>query len=309
MQKWGSDARGKPRFRCFSCGSSSQRRRPDVTQKYRLKLFKQWLLGKLELSWYASKYGVTRQTLAQWFAPFWHDEPQPQAVDTREAVLVIDAKVIDFSAVVLVVATRGSVVTWYFAHRETSHTWRATLSQLKHIPFAIVCDGQRGMLKAIHLLFPRVIVQRCQFHVVQYCLAKLTQKPESVAGQELRELVLHITKVTTRAEFQVWLEEYITWRHTYRDFLTEKTYQPLSLTPTGRSTWHYTHGRLHAAHSHLKNALPNLFTYLRYPEIPNTTNSVEGGINALMQEKLRSHRGLTLSQRRVLIAHFLFSKQ
>jgi hypothetical protein len=237
------------------------------------------------------------------------EEPKPKELDIREAVLIIDGKYINFSATVLVITTLGKVVTWLFTYRENSQTWYTILSQLRCAPFAIVCDGQRGMLKAIKLLFPRVIIQRCQFHVIHYCLTKLTQKPESHAGQELRFIIIEITKIKTKEQFRAWFEDYILWRQTYQEFLKEKTYQPHNQTPTGRPKWHYTHGRLHAAHSHLKNALPNLFRYLLYPQIPNTTNFVEGAINAPMQEKLRSHRGLTLTQRRVLIAHFLSSKQ
>jgi len=165
------------------------------------------------------------------------------------------------------------------------------------------------MLRAIAERYPRVIIQRCQFHVIHYCLLKLTKKPETKAAQELRCIIIKISQIKTKQQFSYWLGDYIMWRKTYDLFLKEKTYQTDNLTPTGRPKWHYTHGRLHAAHSHLKNAFPSLFQYLRYPQIPNTTNFVEGAINSQMQEKLRQHRGLTLSQRRVLIAHFLVSKQ
>jgi transposase-like protein len=165
------------------------------------------------------------------------------------------------------------------------------------------------MLKAITQRFQGTVIQRCQFHVMKYCLSKLTQNPENIATQEFRCLVLQIARIRTKEQFKYWFEEYLNWKKMYHDFLKEKTYQLHNLTPTGRRKWHYTHGRLHAAHSHLKNSLPNLFRYLLYPEIPNTTNFVEGAINAPMQEKLRFHRGLPLSKRRILIAHFLASQQ
>lgn len=309
MQKWGKDARGKPRFRCSSCKLSTQRKRIDVTQKHRLELFRTWLLGKLELSWYATKYGVSRQTLFNWFTPFWLEEPLPKEVDIRNRVLIVDGKYIERSATVLVATTTDFVVFWHFTQRETAATWSIFFGGLLQIPFAVVLDGQRGAIKAVKSRFPGIIIQRCQFHVIHYCLAKLTQNPESTAAIELRFLVLRITRVTTRTEFSVWISDYKSWFHQHKGFLKQKTKQSDNLTPTGRPKWHYTHSRLHAAHSHLKNALPYLFKYLLYPQIPNTTNFVEGAINAPMQEKLRNHRGLNLTQRRVLIAHFLASKQ
>ena len=145
--------------------------------------------------------------------------------------------------------------------------------------------------------------------MIKYIRSKLTKNPESIAAQELLILVLQITKVKTKEDLKVWLTNYKYWWQSHKDFVKEKTYPINSFTPTGRPKWHYTHQKLHASHSHLKNALPYLFRYLKYPEIPNTTNFVEGGINSLMQEKLRFHRGLKLPKRRILIAHFLKSKQ
>ncbi len=107
----------------------------------------------------------------------------------------------------------------------------------------------------------------------------------------------------------MWISDYKIWWLTYNNFIKEKTYSNTELTPTGRRKWHYTHGRLHAAYSHLKNAIPNLFCYLLDPKIPNTTNFVEGAINSTLQEKLRLHRGLKLLKRRILIAHYLHSLQ
>ena len=114
---------------------------------------------------------------------------------------------------------------------------------------------------------------------------------------------------TQRENFNTWLTNYKTWWQSHKDSIKEKTYPINSFTPTGRRKWHYTHQKLHASNSHLKNSLPYLFRYLQHPEIPNTSNFVEGTVNAPMQEKIRFHRGLNLSKRRILIAHFLSSKQ
>ena len=193
-----------------------------------------------------------------------------------------------------------------FPHNQTFKTF---FNSFKQIPFAIVCDGQKGMIKAIKQRFPGAIIQRCQFHVIKYIRSKLTKNPESIASQDLLILVLQITKVKTREDLKLWLEKYKYWWQTHKKFIKEKTYPVNSFSPTGRPRWNYTHQKLHASYSHLKNALPYLFRCLQHPKIPNTTNFVEGGINSLMQEKLRFHRGLKLPKRRILIAHFLSSKQ
>ena len=309
LQKWGKDARGNTRFRCKNCKTSTLRKRPDLSQKYRLRLFQKWLLGKLSLEEIAADYQVTRQTLHTWFTPFWDIEPQPKLINISGQVLILDGKFVEMNATVLIATTTNGVVSWHFTQRENHASWLAFADTLRHFPFAVVCDGQKGLLKAINQRFPGVIIQRCQFHVIQYVTIKLTRNPESIAARKFRQLVLQIVKVKSKSDLRVWLDAYKHWHKTYQEFLKEKTYQDNNLTPTGRKRWHYTHGRLHAASSHLKNALPNLFMYLFHPQIPNTSNYIEGAVNAQLQEKLRFHRGLSLLKRRVLIATFLASKQ
>ena len=309
LQKWGKNKSGSQRYKCVHCSSGDTRKRPELSKVNHRRMFSGWLLKKQSLTEIAKKYGVSTKTITRWFTPFWSKEPLPKLVHVRNQVLIIDGKYIKRNACVLVACTSGEVVSWHFTQRETMGSWYTFLSGIRHIPLAIVCDGQKGMIKAIKLRFPGVIIQRCQFHVIQYCLSKLTKKPESIASQELKLLVPQIVMVKTKEQFGLWLGDYITWRKTYNNFLKEKTYQEDNLTPTGRRKWHYTHGRLHAAHSHLKNSIPNLFKYLLYPQIPNTTNFVEGAINASIQEKLRLHRGLKLPKQRVLIAYFLRSRQ
>jgi hypothetical protein len=256
-----------------------------------------------------SEYGVDRKTLKRWFQPFWDDEPLVDLKNIASKVLIIDGKVIEKNSTVLVGAVDKKIVFWLFVQRESYATWRTFFTNFNHIPLAIVGDGQKGMFKAIKEVFPRVIFQRCQFHVIKYCRMKLTQNPETIAAQELRILALQTSKLKTKEGLRYWLEEYKMWLQNHLDFVKEKTYPENSFTPTGRRRWHYTHQNLHASYSHIKNAFPYLFRYLQHPRIPNTTNFVEGAINAPIQEKLRSHRGLKLPKRKILIAHFLSSKQ
>ena len=182
------------------------------------------------------------------------------------------------------------------------------MKKISAFPCAIVCDGQKGMIKAIKLRWPGVIIQRCQFHVIHQVNILLTKYPETLAAQTFKKLVGSIILVKTKDDLKIWLIAYKQWYLEYKEFLKERTYQE-GRTPTGRRKWHYTHGRLHAAHSHLKHAYPNLFQYIRFPQIPNTSNRIEGGINAQIQRHIDRHRGTTLFQRRQIIAAFLREKQ
>jgi len=171
------------------------------------------------------------------------------------------------------------------------------------------------MLKAIKEVYPRVIIQRCQFHVLQRNKVLLTQNPETRPTIELNEIVKKIPKIQTREQLKLWLEDYLNWRSQYDEYLKEKTYYEFDTEfiyknfTKGKRKWFYTHKRLRGAVYQIKKALPNLFCYLDNKNIPNTTNHVEGGINSQLKLLLRLHRGLPIEKRKYLVSNFLSQKQ
>ena len=91
--------------------------------------------------------------------------------------------------------------------------------------------------------------------------------------------------------------------------MKEKTYSSNLKTKTGKQKWWYTHKTLRGIRSHINNALPYIFSYVRHPNIPKTTNSLEGGINKLIAELITRHKGISLKQKVSLITYFLDSKK
>lgn len=79
-----------------------------------------------------------------------------------------------------------------------------------------------------------------------------------------------------------------------------------SINPLRNNYW-YTHKGLHQAYTHIINALPHLFSYLNDPEIPSTTNRLEGFFKHL-KEKLLLHSGLRLEAKRNFIKWYLHFK-
>jgi len=309
MQKWGKHPSGSQRYRCISCVTNGVFKRIDLTKKYRRKMYQKWLLSKFTLSDFGIKYGVDRRTLDRWFKPFRDEDVVPNPIDIDEGILIIDGYYLQYAATVLVAQTTSNqVVGWSFTYAENFTTWLEFFNSISAFPSVIVCDGQKGMSKAIRLRWPGVVIQRCQFHVIHQVNILLTKHPETLAAQRFKQLVRDISNVKTECDFRLWLLAYRDWYQHYNSFLKQRTYQDFQ-TPTGRRKWHYTHGRLHSAHSHLKNALPNLFQYIKWPNIPNTSNRIEGGINAQIQRQIDHHRGTTLFQRRQIIAALLKQKQ
>ena len=157
---------------------------------------------------------------------------------------------------------------------------------------AIVLDGRPG----VRNLFSDVPVQMCHFHQKQIVQRYLTLHPKLEAGIELKAIsdtLANATETEFTAKFNAWCER-------WDSFLKERTTDPIT------KRWHYTHKRIRSARHSLKNNLPYLFTYLKYPElnIPNTTNSLDGSFSWLKQ-KVSIHRGMTKENRAKIIEYIL----
>jgi len=174
--KWGKNRDGSQRYFCKNCQQTKTRKRPEISQINHENLFKSWLLGKYSKEEIVSKYSVSRRTLTNWFKSFWKSEPEPKQLNISGKVIVIDGKYIAKDECVLIATCDQKVSDWYFSQRENSSSWGQFFNNFRYIPFAIVCDGQKGMSKAIKLRFPGVIIQRCQFPCYKVYLLKINQK-------------------------------------------------------------------------------------------------------------------------------------
>ena len=178
---------------------------------------------------------------------------------------------------------------------ETIVEYQKGRTKVKKLGFtikAIVLDGRPG----VRNLFNDVPVQMCHFHQKQIIQRHLTLRPKLPASIELKAIADTLVSAT-EDEFSTKL---LTWHDKWDSFLKERTTDPI----TGR--WHYTHKRTRAAFRSLKNNLPYLFAYLKYPElnIPNTTNSLDGSFSWLKQ-KVGIHRGMKKANRAKIIEYIL----
>jgi hypothetical protein len=110
--------------------------------------------------------------------------------------------------------------------------------------------------------------------------------------------------IETETEKIIWLKSFADWQIKHDNFLKEKTRHPIL-----EKRWWYTHKKLRAVRSLLRNSLGNLFIYLDDPRVPKTSNDVEGGINSRLKDLLRIHRGLIPSHQQVLASWYLAKRQ
>ena len=299
MQRRGKTAAGTQRWLCISCAQSDVKKRPDNLRRIHEKMFKQWLTGNATLADLAVRYQVSIQTIHAWLKDFWQ---QTCAAISRHPVfiLILDATGMSKDCVLLIGlnAETNTPTLWYPAFRETYLSWKIPLSAIPYTPAYAVVDGHPGLRRAILERWPQILIQRCHAHVLREMRGFLTLNPKLQAGIDLRILVEDLRLIATRKQKRRWVHRLYQWRKKYESFLKEKT-----KTPDGH--WRFTHRRLRRARSHLFNALPDLFRYIRDRRVPKTSNQLEGGINSPIKDLVRKHRGLVTYKKLILAAQYL----
>jgi hypothetical protein len=307
MQKRGFTASGTQRWYCKSCEKSRVRKRPDTTERHRRRLFKSWLTGNRSLAEISEDYGLSRRTLTRWFMSLSGHKPPPSEFEFNPfAVYCLDGVYLSGREnAALICRTMTSQLSWMFTLRESFASWAAFLKALQ-APGAVVLDGQKGLLAAVLALWPQAKIQRCLVHIERLARVKLTRNPKTQTGRELLRLVRGLFDVRTKKQRRRWLCIYRRWEHRHALFLKERSYgEP---QPGKKRRWWYTHRNIRAARSLLRRALPHLFTFVDPPQIPRTTNHVEGGINSRLKELVHRHRGLLQVRKQALVAEYLASR-
>jgi len=178
----------------------------------------------------------------------------------------------------------------------TYHYGRKILESSGWTILGAVVDARRGLAA----VFSDIPVQICQFHQMKLVTRYITRKPKTKPAQELRAIMLTLTK-TDEETFTKALDD---WYSKYKDLIKEKEFDYC------RKRRRYKNKDIRGAYMSMRRNLPHLFTYQKYPELnlPNTTNSLEGFFTQL-KAKVSIHRGSRQDRRYKIISEILRGKR
>lgn len=265
--------------------------------------FKKWVLERQTYKTLTRDSGYCKDTLQRTFYALLEKAPKIKIIKREGVNLRVDATY--FSSFCLVAYqdhSDGYTQLIRFSDGEHYLEIKEDLDNLIKLGIcleSITTDGHKSILKAIKKSLPDVKVQRCLVHIQRMCLLWLTRYPRHETGQELRQLVLQLLKIKTDNDRLFWTRELKDWYHKHKAYITEKTYN----SQTGRF-W-YTHKMLRRSYQSINRALPNMFHYIDHPQIPNTTNGIEGYFSHL-KNHLDLHRGLTPKNRVNFIKWYVY---
>ena len=170
----------------------------------------------------------------------------------------------------------------YAAKEGSSQTsrWFEGLKQKGLNPLFVTMDGEQLTMKFLCATWPKVMIQRCLYHIQHEGMRWLRSKPKTKAAKELRLLLNTLCDIRSVKERNQFLYAYKKWLRTYKKYV-------LSLPMSIKANFD-----LKRTISLINNALPNMFHYLLDSSIPSTSNMLEG-FNSRLKLSYRLHRGLT----------------
>lgn len=300
MKKNGRTGKGVQRWKCPACRLSStmpqRRRRRERT----LEEFLSWLLGPS--SQRAADSAGDARALRKRIAWCWRIRPRIAPPDARRHTVMADGTYMGhgWCLIIAIDGQTGEVLDRQWCAHESKAAYLALFSRLP-APDVLITDGLRGAEAACTQAWPGTRIQRCLVHVQRNARTDLTSRPGLQAGRELKRLSDGLTSVETAGQAVRWGEALNAWHERWKDFIAERTYarDDPSNPKASRRRWWWTHEELRRCYRRLERLFREgrLFAYLE-PEllkggpVARTTNRLEGGVNSVVKDVLRNHRGL-----------------
>lgn len=175
------------------------------------------------------------------------------------------------------------VISHIYAKKEGHQTvlpWLLSLRAQGLAPRCVTMDGEQGVMRAFREVWPEAKIQRCLYHIQREGLRWLRTYPKTEAGKQLRCLLSTLCSIQSVKEREVFRQSFKQWLEKHLEFV-------LSL-PKGNVAYK----DLKRTISLIDNALPDMFHYLKDPNIHKTSNALEGFYSRLKSD-YRRHRGLT----------------
>ena len=156
-------------------------------------------------------------------------------------------------------------------------------------------DWSKAIVKAILEVYTKSKVQRCLTHIHRQVKNNISINPKSKCWKELKRIVTFYNFKNKKR----FIKEFNEWEEKYFDFLKEKSYK--------WNRYWYTHRKLRASRSHIKNAIPHMFHYLEDNKIKRSSNDLEW-LNWLLSVQIQRHRWLRFDRLISFISLWLYHR-
>jgi AraC-like DNA-binding protein len=305
IQKWGRQ-NNKQRYHCTDCFHNFTVHNKAVSASNQFIWFRKWVMERQVYRYLVRDSGMSQSSLQRLFNRYLSSPPENVIKSKSKVHLLIDGTY--FSNGLCLILYYDNTLQYVQLYRTTNkEQYKEIKEDLQHLQkmgvavYSVTCDGHKSILKSVKKVYPNAVIQRCVVHVKRQAGSWLGKFPTLQLSRQLLQIVNAVTKINTLDEAHQWMADFHHWYVQNEAFINEQ-----SLKEQTGKIW-YTHKKLRAACNHLILAIPHLFCYINDPEIPKTTNELEGYFMHL-KEKLTLHRGLRFEKKKNFIKWYLHLK-
>ena len=162
----------------------------------------------------------------------------------------------------------------------STYPWFLKLKDQGLRPQFITMDGEKSVIRAIKSVWPEIKIQRCLWHIQREGMRWLRTYPKTQAGRDLRYLLMTLCRTKSEKERETFVEQYQQWLKKHKKFVMSLSSKTVAFKD------------LKKAMTLIKNALADMFHYLKDHNVHSTTNALES-FHSRLKADYRRHRGLT----------------
>lgn len=233
---------------------------------------------------------------------YWlNNPPQIQSRLEQHQYLILDGTFIHrpVSLITLMDAKANRVIYGQYGIEEESESdllaFFEPLVKKGLAPKSFTTDGKPQVIRTIRAIWPNILIQRCLVHIQRQGLAWCRHEPKMTYSRKLREIFLQVAHIYTREERDQFIELVKKWEERYG--------HDIQVHPEKGRVF----SDIRRARSMLLKALPDMFHYLEDPNIPRSTNGLEGYYSRV-KDHYRQHRGLSKVKLNHYFRWYLFLK-
>ncbi len=151
-------------------------------------------------------------------------------------------------------------------------------------PKSATIDGNPHIFHVLQIVWPNIIIQRCLVHIQRQGLAWCRRHPKRTDAKRLRKIFLTVLDIHSQYQRERFEKAFDKWNERYG----------LKVSLTLGHGW--VASDLQRARSMIMKAMPFMFAFLTDPNIPRSTNALEGYFSRL-KHRYRQHRGISKRNR------------
>lgn len=292
---------GRQKFLCRGCGHSFVFRNKLNKLNREQKWFRDWIMEGYSVRQLnnISKHSIRflKGIIAYWLkkAP-----PQEPLVFSNFKYLVADGTYLKHEHCIYAVTDylSGLTIKYSFGRRENYLMALSIFEELKTEgcdPKAITIDGNTTVIRALRAVWPKILVQRCLYHILRQGTSWLRRFPKESSAKELRGIFLTVTAIKSDKDKVMFLERFADWESRFGNHV--------KLLDSKHKVW----SDLQRARSLILHALPDMFHFLKDENIAPTSNAQEG-VFSTAKILFRNHRGVGKINRNNYFSWYFYFK-